>query len=358
MAPDTRSTKQKEDDRVRQLENARVRAVVAAHFAEMQQKSGASSPNSGEDEHYDAVMVNEIYICVKTKLWRGVKFVANGAEEEKVAIKCFEVMKPKNWTEKEWVKEYRAQVTKSVNKCRSYVIGELKKEAFNYMAKNEGNLPTLDQMLKIAERTVTSMADQLVFEWYWDEYLPKCTGNIWDWSKDKRHFETIRASKDPVDDKFHMSVSNEAFALIVFENNRGNWLEIYAKQKETGKTVVVKAKVLSAEEAKNDDPKNFYTIDAKYKPQWSSASKGQQKYGGWSGVGLNKFLQYRTIVQEARKVARANTLEKKVLKAVRKRHKIPEDRTLEDHLASKKRKRTKKERAEEDIVETIEIDEE
>lgn len=159
-----------------------------------------------------------------------------------------------------------------------------------------------------------------------------CTGNTWDWDFDTAHFELIsEAHYQESAAKFRMSVSNEAFAVLAFENIRDKCLNTWKEEATLRKTIKTRKHL-----PEQPWPVNIhYTTDKKFKGKWSSSSTGQQRYGGWHNEGLERFKTLKTLVKNARATDRSKSLEKRTLTNIKKKWQIPEEMNYNQWLDSK-----------------------
>ena len=149
-------------------------------------------------------------IETKTKniLWGMVKFI-QGPKEEMVAAKLLvkyadklpEVHTASKAARSALANTYKGTIRKAIFQRRNYVAAEHKK-AMLKRYKEKGSMPTVAQLIKCLQRDITNEDDFEVFEFYWDELLPKQVGSLV-WSKEIRYYRTLRgACPRPSPDKF------------------------------------------------------------------------------------------------------------------------------------------------------------
>ena len=98
--------------------------------------------------------------------------------------------------------------------------------------------------------------------------------------------------------KVLVTVTSEAFGLLMFANCRDKWLNVFQYKK------TAKRKGTKVPQYKKDDPTTH-----KYKGKWSSSCTGSAVGGGWSSEALVYFEAAKKNISEWRKEeeARGNT---------------------------------------------------
>jgi len=126
--------------------------------------------------------------------------------------------------------------------------------------------------------------------WYFDRWLPVVAGKEF-WGEDRRHYkkfdETMNINGTQ---KAPVTVADEAFGLLVLENCREKWVEIF-KFKEThpaGSKIPT-----SGPEA------------AKFSAKWTDSKCGSKKYGGWTKA-LDAFEEFKLALLTIRNNEKAN----------------------------------------------------
>ena len=214
-------------------------------------KSGTGHRNDG--------VVQQIKSVVKRHLWRTVKFLGDEEDEMDVTGKVLDLLNLDNHSpmpidsdekkaEKlrrrvDWVATYRKPVREALNDQRSYTQSQQKNVALEYIrnqepkptdkAKKEEFLPTVDEMTKVVMRDLehSDKNEQAhlehLFDWYVTEMLPACAGSKY-WPE-KLHGQ-VGVSFHYVNDqegKYAVPPSTEAMCLVMFENCRNRWINMY-----------------------------------------------------------------------------------------------------------------------------------
>lgn len=201
-------------------------------------------------------------------------------------------------------------------------------------------MPTVDEILNIWEITAhlplipdanESDEDKLLREllvWYWDRWLQIVADKEY-WGVKNRGtmipVDTVEIPKKDaneedwiVEKKVAVTVTSEAFGILIFANCRNKWLNTFAYKKIHGPRVAVP-----------NDPE-------KYAGKFTDSNVGQVKYGGWSEEGYTLFEGYKKKIMEFRTAQKeeGNKVYKNALSIVRAALKIT------DAPKSKKRKST------------------
>ncbi len=280
----------------------------------------------------------KVISTTKDQLWRQVKFIGNDEETNECARLVFKlggfaqngVFEPHQ--KESFVATYGKLVGKAIGDKRSYAQSEMKKSATNWMDDHNGELPTVEEILACATRTVEK---EDVFLFYVDKLLPNVVGHH-QWGPNTRHYMTISdaKTKDPNPKKL-ITVSTEAFTVLVYENCRDKWFNMYQYVKANPDVKKKKWRVTKEEKQDEEVAKEA----AKYEAKYTDQNKGQQEYGGWTSTGLKRFNELQHLVGAAFKTTnqrkKAHEMEKKALDSLRFKNAI----TMETHQDEQKMKR-------------------
>lgn len=115
-----------------------------------------------------------------------------------------------------------------------------------------------------------------VMVWYWDVLMRKVMGKI-GWDVSDRHYTTLTKATFPHDRKVpNFDVSSEAFVVLVYENCYQKWTKTMEwKQANPGQKLPTRSKT-------NKNDPIFKTI-------YTSQDSGQQKNGGWTNLGIERY---------------------------------------------------------------------
>ena len=290
---------------------------------------------------------------IRENIWRFCKFVPTKDESEmRVGGKIFDALKPKlptlqklnNHQKRAWVRAHLLVFGCMINSTRSYAVSEMKKAAMKYYHAHGNTLPSVDDFIACAQRKIDVTKEDAVkvYEFYWDEILPRACANMTDWGKDKRHYATISEAA-PLDNpnKVFVPPSTEAFCVLMYHNHRDSWVEMAKVSAEVGGG----RKLSHGKKNGGNDgepyvitPKCVRLYADKYKPLWSDSEGGSSRTGGFTKAGLKKFQEYVDMVKAARELPESLEVEKKFLEVLRKKYDIT-CQTIEEEKAKKKRKR-------------------
>ena len=163
--------------------------------------------------------------------------------------------------------------------------------------------------------------------WYVDRYLPVAAGNEY-WSDQIRYYklltDTCRLPNAAEENKVLVTVSSEAFGLLILDNCRDKWLKIFKLKEEKGKGAKIPT---SGEEA------------AEYKAKWTKDRQGRVKFGGWDEDGYERFEQLKKQITQIRQndANSDKAMQQYMKKIMREQHGITADVYTKK---SKSRKRT------------------
>ena len=244
----------------------------------------------------------------KTKniLWSMVKFIQ--CDEDmysagKLLVKYADIDKAHvDTTEKRanFINTYKLTIRKAIFARRNYVAAEHKKVMVKHY-KDTGSMPSVDALVKCLKREITSEEDYKIFEFYWEELLPKQVGSLV-WSKDVRNYVTIcDARRRDIQSLPMITAQDEAFTVLVIQNSMERWKREVAKG----------CGVDTSQEKKANHNGIFTTTDS-----------GQNEWGGWSEAGLDVFHKYVDENEAARKKKDTHAIEKKCLDRLRKKYGI------------------------------------
>ncbi len=198
----------KQTTRQASLENDKLRAEIAAlrtQNTELQDATeilkDAASKKKGLPKN--SPMLLAIKGGVKL-LWRTTKFVKGEVQELSFAGKVMENLDlgqdydPTTAKGKakitEWKHLYSRECGRYLKEHWSYVQSQLKVAANAWMDAHDGKLPKIGSILACMLRKVSTPEMEEIFEWYWDKYIPKGTGNATNWNAEKRYYSLISTS--------------------------------------------------------------------------------------------------------------------------------------------------------------------
>jgi hypothetical protein len=187
-------------------------------------------------------------------------------------------------------------------------------------------MPTVSQLLKCLQRDIASDQDYEIFQFYWEELLPKQVGSCV-WSKDVRNYTTISEAirKDVTHKSMPMITSeDEAFTVLVVENSYDRWMK----------------EIQEKDGAQQQDDTSSKKKRPNYNGRYTTTDQGQNEWGGWTDEGLAIFNRYVDINRAARKEKKAQAIERACLAGLKKKYNIVcNDHKTQTDLNKKRKKK-------------------
>ena len=122
--------------------------------------------------------------------------------------------------------------------------------------------------------------------WYYERYLPVVAMKPY-WNDDIKYYRLLTDTQEiGGKQKVHVTVTSEAFGLLVWENCHVKWAKIFELKEENVDAEIPRGKEEGAEN---------------YAGKWSDANCGQQKFGGWHTDAYDYFEKTITFLEEWRK---------------------------------------------------------
>jgi hypothetical protein len=186
------------------------------------------------------------------------------------------------------------------------------------------------------QRKIESEEDKEKFMIYWDDYLPKFVGAM-DWSEKVRYYTTITSAKrrDTKKTLPLITPDDEAFGVLCVHNGMARWEKEHKKMAEAKK----KGKVVE----EDDDKVN--KKGGQFDGLFTKTTQGQNFWGGWNSDGVEKFLEYREMIRDARKEENNAQVEWDCYQSLRQKVGIADTCTsAEEHLKNKEAQKRQKKR--------------
>lgn len=154
--------------------------------------------------------------------------------------------------------------------------------------------------------------------WFYDKFLPAIAG-VKNFTPQERFYQRFGDVNE--EGKVIMTVTNEAFGILLLDNFHSRW------------TAQLKWKVQYGKKAKYPEGDN---MPAEFKSKWSDPASGQKQFGGWLRAGLKHFARLLNVTKKLRELdAEVGCLQTFVFEEVRKTHGI----TGDSYTPNKKGKR-------------------
>lgn len=161
------------------------------------------------------------------------------------------------------------------------------------------DIPTVEQILEVYKSSELILDNpdneklKNMLLWYMDRYLPIAAGLDY-WGENQRLYKLLT---DKVNingkQKVLVTVTNEAFGLLVLENCREKWIEINKFKEMHGEGAKIPEKGEEAEP---------------FKAKWTDSKCGQVKFGGWADEAYERFEELKAALKKIRADDEANDL--------------------------------------------------
>ena len=192
-----------------------------------------------------------------------------------------------------WMLENCDQVRELMNQVRNYFQGQVRDLIVGKLVKGE-EVPTKEEIEMCVMRKkeyLETKEGKEVFEFYWNDILPKVARNH-HWSKSDKWEGTISRAKHPSDpskdyhSNYKITPQLEAMALIYFKNCSIKWANMGAEKKEC---------------LRNGEEYKYNGKAANMQVPYTDAKGGQQHWGGWTADGQDVYKEDRDAVMKIRK---------------------------------------------------------
>ena len=198
---------------------------------------------------------------------------------------------------------------------------------------------TPEEQAEYAQATAKHEEELELLTWYLDCFLPYAVGLEF-WGPNVRPFKLMTDKFDVPGDpsgkkKVHVTITSEAFALVIFANCRDKWMADFTLRASNKRAKIPKFN--------KDDPETH-----KYQNKWSSSRTGQVQGGGWDKEALEYLNKCIGAIQSWRKAEaeRGNVTYKLGQELIRKAQEI----TMVTQEPKGKKRKKLAERAEAEVV--------
>ena len=306
--------------------------------------ASAQSTKKRKSANLNEELVSLIKSTVRDHVFKKFKFVTNDEQNLALCNATITAMNKEELTgegpEKDLARtkfqvDYGDTISSSLNNSRNYVQTQTQRSAYEWWESHNKTLPSFKDIADCFQRkldtTDAENADSILF--YCEYFLPKLTGNARDYSDKIRYFQTISEAKSGSNaEHFDITPETEAFGLVLFENYREKWLEIFKikekikkKAKAKKHRIAVVSKKKSAAHTESGKCEYYYTEDnEKLATKYTDPSSGQKQFGGWTNDGIKKYSSYRIYQIKVRKKDYCAAWETAVKDLLRKERSITE----------------------------------
>jgi hypothetical protein len=259
-------------------------------------------------------MTDRVVDYCKTQLFRKVKFITG---EEMTTLALTTVMDALNIVAPErpnFVKLYTTCVTGSINTKRSTceqagakIVRDLLIQK-QHETENRGPPYRMDSLVKLRRSYDGSAEDLEAFVWFLGTFLD-CVSGARAWGGQRKYVEEVsKAEIKGVGGKIKLvTVSDEAFGLLLYENYVDKWIQKYHDERRT----LLPSMLSTAEKKKRGA--------TKMRGKYTTGSVGNCEFGGWSERGMRRFNELCDTVEEDRNDPKAQIMEGYLLKEIRRK---------------------------------------
>ena len=131
--------------------------------------------------------------------------------------------------------------------------------------------------------------------WFAGSFL-ECVSGTRAWGK-RKYYERVSNAMVDGTDELLVTVSDEAFALLLYENYVTKWMTKYVEERT----------------------QTFQAENKSMNGKFTKSSTGNCEYGGWDEEGVRRFNQLCVLVQNDRRSRKAQEMEEYVLTELRKK---------------------------------------
>ena len=244
-------------------------------------------------------VTDRVRVFVKSDIFRKIKFINSDASFQQ-AIRL--VMDHENVPEQQrghFQMLYESVFNEALNTKRSSCEqsgGKIVRETIAKFKLTGEELFTMDELCKL--RRATTERELQAFYWFFGTYLECVCGRRY-WGKQKTR-QLISEAREPGGRGRIVTKSDEAFALLMFENYIDKWKSLPPVDDE-------------AEDSDSEQGQRKKKAKPRQRGAYTATKSGHCKYGGWSHEGIARFNELYSLVQEDRQCTQAEAMEKQLL---------------------------------------------
>ena len=260
--------------------------------------------------HRAAPLVREKFMSdrvndfVKTQLFRKVKFISSVHMCTRALVIVMDALKILPPQRPAFSKMYESCVKGAINTKRSTceqagakIVKEL---LIKKQHKPDDPLPPFDiQSLEMLRQCYKGTEEDLeAYVWFFGSFM-ECVSGKRGWGKKKYREEVSKAQVKGVGEMIMLvTVCDEAFALLLYENYIDKWMKKYHTEREIT--------VATDDAAGNKEKKRM-------KGKFTKGSVGHCEFGGWSELGVRRYNELCGLARRDRQDPQANKMEKFLL---------------------------------------------
>jgi hypothetical protein len=266
---------------------------------------GMSAKESSMSENYQENIADRITTYVRKHMFRVVKFISN----EIMFGKAFkEVMDHECVANRDRVKFqmlYESVFNHALNSkrstCEQAGKGIMMKELKRF--KEEGmDRFTIDELQKM--RRATTEREKKAFLWFYGTFL-ECVSGLKHWGVQKSKQLVSQASSSAKKHGKLVTISDEAFALLLYDNYVEKWLKAFQREEQQRLETLASPQPGSGGRRKSSKERE--------KGKYTAQRTGHCKYGGWSREGMARYNEFYHLVKADRACKQAVDMERELL---------------------------------------------
>jgi hypothetical protein len=239
-------------------------------------------------------VAERIQVYVKGTIFRKMKFITSETILNHALRAVIEVEEPHD--EEDFVRIYKTCIVGAINgkrsTCEQGGSRIVEKLLIRKEYASQGTVePPFSMATLMKLRCGTTEREKEAFLWFIGEFVA-CVSGTKVWGRKKYHCRVSEAVVDKGSQQLVVTVSDEAFALLLYENYIDKWITRFH---------------IKHHGAKSD------TINGKY----TSPVMNHLLFGGWSAEGVARFNELSAIVDQDRRSQGAKKAEEEVMLALR-----------------------------------------
>jgi len=242
-------------------------------------------------------VADRIQAFVKATVFRKLKFVTNEVILNKALTCVMEREKPAD--EAMFIRLYKTCVVGAVNTKRSTCEQAGAKIMRELLISKKHDTNNMDPPYSIGVlsllRRAQSAHEMEAYLWFAGSFL-ECVSGTRAWGKRKYYGRVSNAMVDGTNELL-VTVSDEAFALLLYENYVAKWMTKYVQERT----------------------QTFQAENKRMNGKFTKSSTGNCEYGGWDEEDVRRFNQLCVLVQNDRRSRKAQEMEEYVLTELRKK---------------------------------------
>jgi hypothetical protein len=241
-------------------------------------------------------VAERISILVKGPIFRKMKIISSEKMLEKAYKIIVDTENPAD--PEEFIRIYKTCIVGGINSKRSSceqagqrIVKKLLSQK-GYSSNDNRDPPySMETILKL--RQSETEHEKEAFQWFIGEFVASVAGNKL-WGRNKYYHRVSEAVIDRVGRDLVVTPSDEAFAILIYENYIEKWIARFHKESRGEKTEGI------------------------MKGKYTSSVNNECMYGGWSMAGIKRYNELSSLVNQDRQSERAKAAEDAVLLALRR----------------------------------------